>query len=90
MLPLVLILLSFYEYQDAEVANMYLGNYEQFLSTARFWTESYAMTKEEIAALPEVRYVVIRYSLILKPTGHIPDMNPDTDLTIPLTLTDPN
>lgn len=28
--------------QDAEVANMYLSNYEQFCSTARFWTESYA------------------------------------------------
>ena len=34
---------------------MYLGNYEQFVSTAKFWTESYAMTKEEVAALPEVR-----------------------------------
>jgi ubiquitin-protein ligase len=35
--------------QDAEVANMYLSNYERFLSTARFWTESYAMPSEAVA-----------------------------------------
>ncbi|KAG7397991.1 ubiquitin-conjugating enzyme E2 K [Phytophthora boehmeriae] len=28
--------------QDAEVAKMYLHDQEQFLNTARFWTESYA------------------------------------------------
>ncbi|KAF1774980.1 Ubiquitin-conjugating enzyme, active site [Phytophthora cactorum] len=28
--------------QDAEVAKMYLHDHEQFLNTARFWTESYA------------------------------------------------
>uniref|UniRef100_A0AAV1TEF2 E2 ubiquitin-conjugating enzyme n=1 Tax=Peronospora matthiolae TaxID=2874970 RepID=A0AAV1TEF2_9STRA len=28
--------------QDAEVAKMYLHDQKQFLSTARFWTESYA------------------------------------------------
>ena len=35
--------------QDAEVANMYLSNYERFASTARFWTESYAMPRAEVA-----------------------------------------
>ena len=35
--------------QDAEVANMYLGNQEQFISTARFWTESYAMQREQVS-----------------------------------------
>ena len=38
---------------------MYLGNYDQFFSTAKFWTESYAMTKEEVAALPEVGFEVV-------------------------------
>lgn len=28
--------------QDAEVASMYLNNQEQFLHTAKFWTETYA------------------------------------------------
>lgn len=28
--------------QDAEVANMYLRNYEEFVSTAKFWTDTYA------------------------------------------------
>lgn len=28
--------------QDAEVAGMYQRNYEQWVSTAKFWTESYA------------------------------------------------
>ncbi|TYZ66703.1 hypothetical protein PybrP1_000794 [[Pythium] brassicae (nom. inval.)] len=28
--------------QDAEVAKMYLDDYDQFVSTARFWTETYA------------------------------------------------
>ena len=46
--------------QDAEVANMYLGNQAQFLLTARFWTESYAMSKEEVTALPEVHPAVRR------------------------------
>jgi ubiquitin-conjugating enzyme (huntingtin interacting protein 2) len=46
--------------QDAEVANMYLGNQAQFQSTARFWTESYAMTKEEVAALGAVHPAVQR------------------------------
>jgi hypothetical protein len=34
--------------QDAEVANMYLRNREQFLSTAKFWTESYAMDPSQV------------------------------------------
>lgn len=33
--------------QDAQVANMYLSNYEQFQSTAKFWTDCYAKPKEE-------------------------------------------
>lgn len=28
--------------QDAEVARMYLNDYDRFVSTARFWTESFA------------------------------------------------
>jgi ubiquitin-conjugating enzyme (huntingtin interacting protein 2) len=32
--------------QDAEVANMFQSNYEQFCSTARFWTECYALPKD--------------------------------------------
>ena len=40
--------------QDAEVANMYLSNYERFASTARFWTESYAMPRAAVAGA-EVR-----------------------------------
>jgi len=28
--------------QDAEVASMYLNHQEQFLHTAKFWTETYA------------------------------------------------
>lgn len=37
--------------QDAEVANMFKRSYEQFASTARFWTETYAM---ESAAVKQV------------------------------------
>mmetsp|Transcript_15250 Transcript_15250/g.22934 ORF Transcript_15250/g.22934 Transcript_15250/m.22934 type:complete len:191 (-) Transcript_15250:219-791(-) len=33
--------------QDAEVANMYQSNYEQFVNTARFWTECYARESSE-------------------------------------------
>ena len=33
--------------QDAEVANMYLTNYEMFSSTARFWTDCYATARGE-------------------------------------------
>lgn len=36
--------------QDAEVANMYLANREQFESTARFWTDCYAKPKDGSAA----------------------------------------
>lgn len=32
--------------QDAEVATMYLRNNAQFISTAKFWTETYAMDTE--------------------------------------------
>lgn len=42
--------------QDAEVANMYQSNYEQFCSTARFWTECYAFPKESVQ---EVSYSCI-------------------------------
>lgn len=33
--------------QDAEVANMYLSNRPEFTSTAKFWTECYAMPKAD-------------------------------------------
>ena len=33
---------------------MYLSNYERFASTARFWTESYAMPRAAVAGV-EVR-----------------------------------
>ena len=36
--------------QDAEVAQMYKSNKEEFLQTARFWTEMYAQVKEEGAS----------------------------------------
>jgi len=34
--------------QDAEVANMFKRSYDQFASTARFWTETYAMEGSEV------------------------------------------
>ena len=34
--------------QDAEVANMYQSNYEQWVSTAKFWTETYAREASEL------------------------------------------
>jgi ubiquitin-conjugating enzyme (huntingtin interacting protein 2) len=34
--------------QDAEVAGMYQNNHEQWVSTAKFWTESYAREKDEV------------------------------------------
>ena len=37
--------------QDAEVANMYTRNQEQFISTARFWTETYAMDPSKVTAI---------------------------------------
>ena len=47
--------------QDAEVANMYLSNYERFASTARFWTESYAMPRAEVAGseVPTLLYCAL-------------------------------
>mmetsp|Transcript_8052 Transcript_8052/g.8198 ORF Transcript_8052/g.8198 Transcript_8052/m.8198 type:complete len:198 (-) Transcript_8052:137-730(-) len=33
--------------QDAEVANMYLLNITEFTSTARFWTDCYAMPRDD-------------------------------------------
>jgi ubiquitin-conjugating enzyme (huntingtin interacting protein 2) len=39
--------------QDAEVANMYNRDYDQWFSTAKFWTECYARTKEEMASAGE-------------------------------------
>lgn len=33
--------------QDAEVANMYLSNRAEFVSTARFWTDCYAMPRAD-------------------------------------------
>lgn len=36
---------------DAEVANMYLSNREQFDQTAKFWTDTYAVKKEADAKL---------------------------------------
>lgn len=42
--------------QDAEVAGMYNRSYEQFASTAKFWTETYAMDASEIKERnPEVQ-----------------------------------
>lgn len=35
--------------QDAEVANMYNRDYDLWFSTAKFWTECYARTKDEMA-----------------------------------------
>jgi ubiquitin-conjugating enzyme (huntingtin interacting protein 2) len=34
--------------QDAEVANMFTGNHDQFLSTARYWTETYALEASQV------------------------------------------
>ena len=33
--------------QDAEVANMYLSDIDTFRRTAKFWTETYAITRDE-------------------------------------------
>ena len=44
--------------QDAEVANMYLGNYAQFVETAKFWTDSFA--KDRAAQGGEVHPAVKR------------------------------
>mmetsp|Transcript_25150 Transcript_25150/g.22870 ORF Transcript_25150/g.22870 Transcript_25150/m.22870 type:complete len:196 (-) Transcript_25150:1557-2144(-) len=41
--------------QDAEVANMYLSNYEQFKNKAKFWTESYAKEGESNEPSPAVK-----------------------------------
>jgi ubiquitin-conjugating enzyme (huntingtin interacting protein 2) len=44
--------------QDAEVATMYLRNNAQFISTAKFWTETYAMdadTKGKTELHPAVK-----------------------------------
>ena len=46
--------------QDAEVANMYLRNYEQFASTAKYWTECYAMKDEAAASNPQLHPAVKR------------------------------
>lgn len=45
--------------QDAEVANMYLSNYQQFESMAKFWTETYAM-KESNGKSIEKHPAVVR------------------------------
>ena len=37
--------------QDAEVAAQYKRDYEQWTSTARFWTESYALPKDTSAGV---------------------------------------
>lgn len=42
---------------------MYLSNYERFLSTARFWTESYAMPSEAVAGA-EVHPILISSTTI--------------------------
>lgn len=67
---LLLLLLEPSDPQDAEVANMYLSNYERFLSTARFWTESYAMPSEAVAGA-EVStlhwFVFVLAVLVLRP-----------------------
>ena len=49
--------------QDAEVANMYLSNYERFASTARFWTESYAMPRAEVTGT-EVSHLILSYRIL--------------------------
>jgi ubiquitin-conjugating enzyme (huntingtin interacting protein 2) len=55
--------------QDAEVANMYQSNYEQFCSTAKFWTECYAFPKE---AATEVCLPMPTLLLLL---AHYPSQN---------------
>lgn len=44
--------------QDAEVANMYLSNYEVFRNTAKFWTETYATPRDESAVDGAVQRLV--------------------------------
>lgn len=34
--------------QDAEVAKMYMEDHDQFESTARFWTETYAIVRSSV------------------------------------------
>jgi hypothetical protein len=43
---------------------MYLSNYERFASTARFWTESYAMPRAEVAG-SEVLYCNVLQRTVL-------------------------
>ncbi|RLN56211.1 hypothetical protein BBP00_00008118 [Phytophthora kernoviae] len=55
--------------QDAEVAKMYLHDQEQFLNTARFWTESYAKQTDTgsdaaISRLIDMGFPAVRVSLI--------------------------
>lgn len=44
--------------QDAEVANMYLQDYETFRNTAKFWAEMYAAPRDESAADAAVQRLV--------------------------------
>jgi hypothetical protein len=56
--------------QDAEVANMYLSNYERFASTARFWTESYAMPRAEVAGSEVLYCTVLQRTVLCCPALH--------------------
>lgn len=40
--------------QDAEVANMYLGNRAKYVEVAKFWTESYARPAGSSSSSSEV------------------------------------
>nr|CCA27209.1 ubiquitinconjugating enzyme E2 putative [Albugo laibachii Nc14] len=44
--------------QDAEVARMYLNDYERFVSTARFWTESFAKESTSSAMQASIERLV--------------------------------
>ena len=46
VMTLLVLCVCLVDVQDAEVANMYLSDHNQFLSTARFWTECYAIPKD--------------------------------------------
>ncbi|RLN06443.1 hypothetical protein BBJ28_00011415 [Nothophytophthora sp. Chile5] len=61
--------------QDAEVAKMYLHDQEQFLNTARFWTESYAKQRETgdaaaLSRLTDMGFSAVRCSALAPVCWH--------------------
>ncbi|RLN74373.1 hypothetical protein BBJ28_00019275, partial [Nothophytophthora sp. Chile5] len=61
--------------QDAEVAKMYLHDQEQFLNTARFWTESYAKQRETgdaaaLSRLTDMGFSAVRCSVLAPVCWH--------------------